>query len=81
MREALRNVLNKIVVPTNDRLEGVMVSKLGKGNTYVITYLMNDRIEYSDAFKIESETRSLFNMLAPDVKEDFMVQYKMVGND
>ena len=81
MREALRNVLNKIVVPTNDRLEGVMVSKLGMGNTYVITYLMNDRIEYSDAFEIESETRSLFNMLAPDVKEDFMVQYKMVGND
>lgn len=81
MREALRNVLTKIVVPTNDRLEGVMVSKLGMGEIYVITYLINDRIDYSDSYKIESETRALFNMLSPDSSESFLVQYKMVGND
>jgi len=81
MREALRNVLNKIVVPTNDRLDGVMVSQMGMGEIYVITYLINDRIDYSDGYKIESETRTLFNMLSPDSSESFFVQYKMVGND
>ena len=81
MREALRNVLNKIVVPTNDRLDGVMVSQMGMGEIYVITYLINDRIDYSDGYKIENETRTLFNMLSPDNSDSFFVQYKMVSND
>lgn len=80
MRENLQKVLRKIVLPINDRLVDVMVSQMGMGEIYVITYIINDRIDFSDAYKIESETRSLFNMLSPNKHEDFIVQYKMVDD-
>lgn len=80
MRENLQKVLRKIVLPINDRLVDVMVSQMGMGEIYVITYIINDRIDYGDAYEIESETRSLFNMLSPNKHEDFFVQYKMVDD-
>lgn len=80
MRENLQKVLRKIVLPINGRLVDVMVSQMGMGEIYVITYIINDRIDYGAAYEIESETRSLFNMLSPNKHEDFIVQYKMVDD-
>ena len=78
MREKFERVLNKIVVPMNDRLSGVEVSQMGMGEIYKVTFLINDRIDYRDGFNIENETRSLFHMLSPNKGEDYIVQYKMV---
>lgn len=78
MREALKRVLTKLVLPINDRLVGVKVSQMSRGGFYVITFYINDRIEYDDGYKIEKEVRDLFAMLGPKKREDFIVQYKMV---
>lgn len=81
MRKNLQRVLKKIVVPMNDRLVDVFVSEKGlRGRMYIITYIINDRIDFSDGYKIEKETRSLFHMLSPNKDEDFMIQYKMIDD-
>jgi len=81
MKEALENLLRKVVLPINDRLVDVKVSKKSKNNFYIITYYINDRIDYHDAFIIERETNTLFNMLSPAKGESFMIQYRSVAED
>lgn len=65
----------------NDRLVGVKISQMGMGNFYVITFFINDRIEYDDGYKIEKEVRDLFTMLGPEKKEDFIIQYNLIEDD
>ena len=82
MEENLERVLRKIVLPLFDRLSDVKVTKMGRTNdTYVITYFINDRIDYSDGFIIEKETKSLFDMLGPEKGESFIVQYRTIAED
>ena len=76
MREALEKILAKVVLPTNDRLSCVQVSQMGMGEIYIITYYINDRIDYKDGYEIESETRNMFNMLGFDKGENFIVQFR-----
>lgn len=78
MIEALEKILNKIVVPMNDRLIGVDVRQMGMGEIYLITYIIRDRIDYQDGYYIERETQNMFNMLGPQTGESFIVQYKML---
>lgn len=76
MEENLERVLRKIVLPMFDRLSDVSVTKMGTTyGTYVVTYLINDRIDYHDSFTIEKETKSLFDMLAPERGTTFMVRF------
>lgn len=81
MRERLEKVLNRLVVPINDRLDYARVSSLGiKGKIVVITYYILDRIDYQDAFEIERETRNMFEMLSPDKDESFVIRYEISEN-
>lgn len=80
MIESLEKVLNSIIIPKYDRLVGVEIGQMGMGEIYKITYFINDRIDYHDGYLIESDTRSLFNMLAPSKGEDFIINYKMVDD-
>ena len=81
MTEALEKVLNRFVVDNNDRLVGVNV-RTWKNLTdaYVITYYINDRIDYKVGYDIEQETRRMFNMLSPDGNDSFIIEYKMVDD-
>ena len=77
MTEALEKILDRFVVANNDRLVGVNV-RTWKNLTdaYVITYYINDRIDYKVGYDIEKETRRMFNMLSPN--DSFIIEYKMV---
>ena len=77
MTEALEKVLDRFVVDNNDRLVGVNV-RTWKNLTdaYVITYYINDRIDYQYGYNVEKETRRMFNMLSPN--DSFIIEYKMV---
>ena len=77
MTEALEKVLDRFVVANFDRLVGVNV-RTWKNLTdaYVITYYINDRIDYQYGYNVEKETRRMFNMLSPN--DSFIIEYKMV---
>ena len=81
MREKLKRVLSKMVIPMNDRLVDVEVGQWGMGEIYLVTYFANDRIDYADGYKIEKETRRLFTMLSPEKHESIIIQYRMVGDE
>ena len=70
-------VLDRFVVANFDRLVGVNV-RTWKNLTdaYVITYYINDRIDYQYGYNVEKETRRMFNMLSPN--DSFIIEYKMV---
>lgn len=77
MEEVFEKVLNKIVVPMNDRLSGVKVERSGSlNNVYDVTYYINDRIDYKDGYDIERETKNIFNMLGKNQKESFIISYE-----
>ena len=74
MEEVFEKVLNKIVVPMNDRLSGVKVERSGSlNNVYDVTYYINDRIDYKDGYDIERETKNIFNMLGKNQMESFII--------
>ena len=77
MEEVFEKVLNKIVVPMNDRLSGVKVERSSSlNNVYKVTYYINDRIDYKDGYEIERETKNIFNMLGKNQKESFIISYE-----
>ena len=76
MEEVFEKVLNKIVVPMNDRLSGVKVERSHSlNNVYDVTYYINDRIDYKDGYDIEKETKNIFNMLGKNQVESFIISY------
>ena len=76
MEEVFEKVLNKIVVPMNDRLSGVKVERSNNlNNVYDVTYYINDRIDYKDGYDIERETKNIFNMLGKNQVESFIISY------
>lgn len=79
MTEALEKVLSRFIVSNFDRLVGVNV-RTWKNLTdaYVITYYINDRIDYQYGYNVEKETRRMFNMLSPN--DSFIIEYKMVDD-
>lgn len=81
MTEALEKVLSRFIVSNFDRLVGVNV-RTWKNLTdaYVITYYINDRIDYQYGYNVEKETRRMFNMLSPDGNDSFIIEYKMVDD-
>ena len=77
MEEVFEKVLNKIVVPMNDRLSGVKVERSNNlNNVYDVTYYINDRIDYKDGYDIERETKNIFNMLGKNQMESFIISYE-----
>lgn len=79
MTEALEKVLNRFIVDNNDRLVGVKVRTFRNlQDAFIITYFINDRIDFQDGYNIEKETRRMFNMIAPDSNDSFIIEYKMV---
>ena len=78
MREKLERVLNRVIVPMYDRLEHCKVTTMGMGEIYVITYYINDRIDFQLSQEIASETDSLFKMLNPSKHEDFIIRHKKI---
>ena len=81
MTEALEKVLSRFILSNFDRLVGVNV-RTWKNLTdaYVITYYINDRIDYQYGYNVEKETRRMFNMLSPDGNDSFIIEYKMVDD-
>ena len=81
MTEALEKILDRFIVSNFDRLVGVNV-RTWKNLTdaYVITYYINDRIDYQYGYNVEKETRRMFNMLSPDGNDSFIIEYKMVDD-
>ena len=81
MTEALEKVLSRFIVSNFDRLVGVNV-RTWKNLTdaYVITYYINDRIDYQYGYNVEKETRRMFNMLSPDGNDSFIIEYKIVDD-
>lgn len=79
MTEALEKILDRFIVSNFDRLVGVNV-RTWKNLTdaYVITYYINDRIDYQYGYNVEKETRRMFNMLSPDGNDSFIIEYMMV---
>ena len=79
MTEALEKVLSRFIVSNFDRLVGVNV-RTWKNLTdaYVITYYINDRIDYQYGYNVEKETRRMFNMLSPN--DSFIIEYKIVDD-
>jgi len=75
MIEALQNILKKFVVKPSDRLYDVDVYEL-KG-TVVVLYHSWERIDYSDAFKYERETKDLFRMVGFDKGTEIEIKYKV----
>jgi hypothetical protein len=79
MEEIFEKVLNKIVVPMNDRLVGVKVRKTQNSyNDYIVTYFINDRIDYSDGTIIGKETRSLYKMMGMKEDSHVIIEYRSI---
>ena len=79
MVDALEKILDRFVVANNDRLEGVKVKTFKNlSDAFVIIYFINDRIDYKNEYIIEKETRRMFNMIAPDSNDSFIIRYEMV---
>ena len=79
MTEALEKVLDRFVVGNFDRLVGVKVKTFRNLNdAFIIIYYINDRIDYQYGYNVEKETRRMFNMIAPDSNDSFIIRYEMV---
>ena len=67
MEETIGNVLRRVIVPAFSRINDVVVRQMGLSDLYYITFYINDRIDYHDAFMIEKETKniSLFTCRVP----------------
>ena len=81
MEEAFEKILDSIVVPMNHRLSGVKVDRAyNLTNTYLVTYLINDRIDFQDEQKIQIETDNMFRLLGLKGKASFIISYKRAKN-
>ena len=81
MEESFEKILDSIVLPMNHRLSGVRVVKNENlKNTYDVTYLINDRIDFHDDQKIQIETDNMFRLLGLKGKETFIISYKRAKN-
>ena len=77
MEESFEKILDSIVLPMNHRLSGVRVVKNENlKNTYDVTYLINDRIDFHDDQKIQIETDNMFRLLGLKGKETFIISFE-----
>lgn len=76
MEETIGNVLRRVIIPAFSRINDVVVRQMGLSDLYYITFYINDRIDYHDAFMIEKETKNIFNMISPGKGADFVINYK-----
>ena len=81
MEKAFEKILDSLVVPMNHRLSGVKVDKAyNLTNTYLVTYLINDRIDFQDEQKIQIETDNMFRLLGLKGKNSFYISFKRAKN-
>ena len=65
----------------NHRLSGVKVDKAYNLNrTYLVSYLINDRIDFEDEQKIQKEKDNMFRLLGLKGKDSFIISYKRAKN-
>lgn len=80
MEDVLVNVLRRVIIPMFPRLSDVAVRTMGLGDLYYITFYINDRIDYQDAFLIDKEVNSVFKMIFPSKGADYTLNYKRHEN-
>ena len=79
MEEVIQRVLEKLVLPVNDRLVGVKVRRMQNSfDDYIVTYYINDRIDYRDGTIIEKETRSLYKMMGLKEDSHVIIEYRSI---
>ena len=76
------NVLRKLVIPMFPEIVDVSVEfERAVTHDVRITYYVVDKMFYSDASKVENETKSLFNMMAFEKVHIPWISYRSVEKD
>lgn len=77
MQKIIQNVLDKVIVPSYPEIDSVMVLKMGLGDYYRISYILNSKISYESTIEIQEETAKLYKMLGPERKSDIIIDFHL----
>lgn len=80
MKETLKLIIEKLVLPKYTGLVGIEVDKNPMSKFYIVTYLTNDEFNEDDKFYLQFETEDMFRMLGTKNGEGAMTRFKYVRN-
>jgi len=81
VKGAFERVLRKLVLPMFPRISDVSVEERAVTHDLIITYYINDTLDYSESLKESKETNALFDMMGFEKVYTPWVTYRHVEED